>query len=141
MIIQIPRGASIVLRFDSPDAADFGTGQTITLLGGSEPSGPAFSATAPRSSGFRRRTMFACGAGGLVVAALGVTLLNSSLRAEQTTNLSRGTVWDDSRPVMPDRMRAELAHGPTVVPPAETPMPPSPGQPADAPPRNPFGLE
>lgn len=144
MIIQIPRGTSIVLRFDSTDTADADTGQTITLLSGGEPAGPAAAmsrACTPGSSRARHRTMLLCGTAGMVVAAFGMMLLNTSPRAEPSLNLPRHAAWNDNQPAMPDRVRAELAQGPTVVPPDAPPSPPGPGQKAGAPPSNPFGLE
>ncbi len=144
MIIQIPRGTSIVLRLDGPDAGDSEPGETITLLAGSGPglsdkAAPGRLASPAR--GVRRRTMLACGAAGMVVAAVGVTLLNPSPRAEPTLNLPHATAWNDSRPVMPDRVRAELARGPTVIPHDAAPSPPPAGQPAGTPSSNPFGLD
>lgn len=144
MIIQIPRGTSIVLRFDSADTADADTGQTITLLSGGEPAVPVAAMSrlsAPRSILARGRTMLLCGTAGLVVAAFGMMMLNTSPRAEPSLNLPRHTAWNDNQPGMPDRVRAELAQGPTVVPPDAPPSPSAPGQKAGAPPSNPFGLE
>ena len=158
MIIQIPRGTSIVLRFDSPDAADFDHGQTITLLSGHEPA-PAAVASTPGglplpALGVRRRTMLVCGAVGMLVAGIGVSILQSP-RAEPAMFQPRPAAWND-RPLerndgplrfegpqqIPERMRAELEHGPTVMPPDAGPRPaPEPGPLAGPPPRNLFGLE
>lgn len=142
MIIQIPRGTSIVLRFDTADTAE--TGQMMTLLSGGEPAVPVAAMSRPSATGSgraRRRTMLLCGGAGMVVAAFGMMLLNTSPRAEPSLNLQGHTAWNDNQPAMPDRVRAELAQGPTVVPPDAPPSPPGPGRKAGAPPSNPFGLE
>ena len=125
MIIQLPHGAtSIVLRFDAPDA-----GQVVTLL-------PA-PAVVPRQAAPRRRTMLACGALGMVVAAVGVSFWNGSPRGEAVLNLPRPTAWNREPAGIPPALQAELDRAPAVVPPAAAEAPQAVAQPG----RNPFGLE
>ena len=167
MIIQLPRDTtSIVLRFDRSDVDASDPGHTITLLSGSDPTRAVETTRTVEAStarklrlpvlGARRRTMLACGVAGMLVAGLGVSILQAP-RAEPALFQPRATTWNDSTPgmqpqwqpqsqqpspqqQMPERMRAELDRSPTVVPPDAGPTPKqaqSQGRPAG----NPFGLE
>ncbi|MGI4946160.1 MAG: hypothetical protein ACRYHQ_37310, partial [Janthinobacterium lividum] len=130
MIIQLPRDTtSIVLRFDGADFDGSDPQQTITLLSGREPAPAAVASTLSRLSlpalGVRRRTMLVCSAVGMLVAGIGVSILQSP-RAEPALFQPRPTAWNDSPPgvpqQIPERVRAELEHGPTVMPPDAGPM-------------------